>query len=87
MESSNQLTQEASHEDIRSGVNSDFSSRLRCLIGDASISAFGRKVDIGESLIRKYLKGSDPGLSKVVKVAAACEVDIRWLALGEGEIE
>ena len=62
---------------------SDFALRLRQLIGPLSVSAFARKVDLGESLIRKYLTGSDPGLSKVIQIAQKCEVSVQWLATGK----
>lgn len=63
-------------------VNSPFKAQLRQLIGNGSVSAFARKVNLGESLIRKYLNGSDPGLSKVVQIALACDVSVEWLAFG-----
>lgn len=61
-----------------------FSHRLKELIGSQPISAFARKVDLSEALIRKYLKGSDPGLSKANQIAIKANCSLEWLATGEG---
>ena len=42
--------------------------RIREVIGDESVSSFGRKCSIGESAIRKYLAGSLPNSENLVKV-------------------
>lgn len=57
-----------------------FSERLRLLIGDQSNSAFARKVGLSESLIRKYLKGSEPSLSKAWQIARLTGASLYWLA-------
>lgn len=59
--------------------------RLKLLIADQSISAFARKVKMSESLIRKYLKGSEPSLQRAVQIAAECDVSLEWLATGRGK--
>ncbi|WJG23589.1 XRE family transcriptional regulator [Vibrio furnissii] len=41
-----------------------FATRLQILIGEESISGFARRVELSEGLIRKYLKGSEPSLTK-----------------------
>ncbi len=61
-----------------------FSDRLKELIGDVPANRFAREVDIGESLLRKYLAGATPGLDKVVAIAEAKGVSIDWLARGIG---
>ncbi len=61
-----------------------FSERLLILIGKKSVSAFGRRCGIGESTFRKYLKGGMPGLDKLIAIAEAADVNIEWLATGEG---
>lgn len=48
-----------------------FAERLQSLIGTGSISAFARKVGLSEALIRKYLKGAEPGLGKANQIAMA----------------
>ncbi|TCS35927.1 helix-turn-helix domain-containing protein [Reinekea marinisedimentorum] len=62
-----------------------FADRLRVLIGSSSVSAFARKVALSESLIRKYLKGSEPSLSRAAQIARRTEVELDWLAFGQGE--
>lgn len=63
----------------------EFADRLRVLIGNSTVSAFARKVGMSESLIRKYLKGSDPSLSRAGQIARKTEVELDWLAFGQGE--
>ena len=62
----------------------DFSGRLRELIGDTPVAAFARRVGISEALIRKYLGGSEPGLSKANQIARAANCSLEWLATGAG---
>lgn len=61
-----------------------FSERLRELIGQESISGFARRVDLNEALIRKYLKGSEPSLSKANQIAMRANCSLEWLATGCG---
>ncbi|MFC3851649.1 helix-turn-helix domain-containing protein [Salinispirillum marinum] len=61
-----------------------FSDRLRDLIGTQTTSAFARKVGLSESLIRKYLAGSEPSLSKANQIAQRANVSLEWLATGHG---
>ncbi|MGF1701297.1 XRE family transcriptional regulator [Photobacterium makurazakiensis] len=61
-----------------------FSHRLRALIGEESISGFARRVDINEALIRKYLKGSEPSLTKANQIAMRANCSLEWLATGCG---
>lgn len=61
-----------------------FSERLKSLIGEESISGFARRVDISEALIRKYLKGSEPSLSKANQIAMRANCSLEWLATGCG---
>jgi len=62
-----------------------FSDRLLELIGDSSVSEFARRVGLGESLVRKYLKGSEPTLSRARQIAEATHCSLEWLASGEGD--
>ena len=64
-----------------------FSERLTQLKGDLNISAFARKVGIGVTTLRKYLEGATPGADKLVQIARALNVDVGWLATGEGTPE
>lgn len=38
---------------------------------------------MGDSLLRKYLAGAEPGLEKVKLIADAADVRLEWLATGE----
>ncbi|EAR09318.1 helix-turn-helix domain-containing protein [Reinekea blandensis] len=67
-----------------SDSGSTFADRLSELIGDASVSAFARRVGLSESLIRKYLKGSEPSLSRADQIARRANVSLEWLATGCG---
>lgn len=62
-----------------------FSERLRLLIAERSVSDFARRVNLSESLIRKYLKGSEPSLSRAHEIASVCQCSLTWLASGEGQ--
>ena len=61
-----------------------FAARLRELMGEMSVSAFARKVGLGEALIRKYLKGAEPGFAKANQIAMAANCSLEWLATGCG---
>ncbi|WP_028672668.1 helix-turn-helix domain-containing protein [Saccharospirillum impatiens] len=61
-----------------------FSDRLKVLIAGRTVSDFARSVGLGESLIRKYLAGSEPSLSRAHQIARSCQCSLAWLASGEG---
>ncbi len=61
-----------------------FAQRLSTLIGEESISGFARRVNVSEALIRKYLKGSEPSLSKANQIAMRANCSLEWLATGCG---
>lgn len=52
-----------------------------------SVRAFALKCEIADSLMRKYLAGSMPGADKLVRIARANNVNIEWLATGEGPMK
>nr|WP_237724476.1 XRE family transcriptional regulator [Vibrio fluvialis] len=54
------------------------------MIGEESISGFARRVEMSEGLIRKYLKGSEPSLSKANQIAMRANCSLEWLATGCG---
>jgi phage repressor protein C with HTH and peptisase S24 domain len=63
-----------------------FSERLIYLIGDESVRSFGRRVEISDGTLRKYLQhNTEPSLSRLVRIAHECGVTIEWLATGEGK--
>ncbi|KQH86812.1 XRE family transcriptional regulator [Vibrio sp. Vb2880] len=61
-----------------------FATRLQILIGEESISGFARRVELSEGLIRKYLKGSEPSLTKANQIAMRANCSLEWLATGCG---
>ena len=61
-----------------------FAERLQSLIGEGSISAFAHKVGLSEALIRKYLKGAEPGLARANQIAMGANCSLEWLATGCG---
>ncbi|MHC9246137.1 XRE family transcriptional regulator [Aeromonas jandaei] len=61
-----------------------FAERLQSLIGEGSISAFARRVGLSEALIRKYLKGAEPGLARANQIAMGANCSLEWLATGCG---
>lgn len=61
-----------------------FAERLQSLIGEGCISAFARKVGLSEALIRKYLKGAEPGLARANQIAMGANCSLEWLATGCG---
>jgi len=61
-----------------------FAERLQNLIGEMSVSAFARKVGLSEALIRKYLKGAEPGLARANQIAMGANCSLEWLATGCG---
>ena len=61
-----------------------FAERLQSLIGEMSVSAFARKVGLSEALIRKYLKGAEPGLTRANQIAMGANCSLEWLATGCG---
>ena len=64
--------------------SSTFATRLRELIGEQPVSVFARKVSLSEGLIRKYLCGSEPSLSKANQIARSANCSLEWLATGAG---
>jgi phage repressor protein C with HTH and peptisase S24 domain len=63
-----------------------FARRLRVAIGNQSVLSFATKCGVSDNLIRKYLKGSLPGVDKLVTMAKTAGVTVEWLATGEGLI-
>ncbi|WP_162917002.1 helix-turn-helix domain-containing protein [Dongia deserti] len=61
-------------------------ARLGLALGSDSPFSLARRTGIRDSLIRKYLKGSEPGLTNGRKIADALGVSLGWLSGGEPEI-
>ena len=60
------------------------SERIRLAIGDEPVAAFARRCGFGESLLRKYLQGSEPSATNLAKIADAAGVTVDWLATERG---
>jgi len=58
--------------------------RIKAAIGDEPVAAFARRCGFGESLLRKYLQGSEPSATNLAKIADAAGVTLDWLATGRG---
>ena len=54
-------------------------------IAQPNPGAFAKKAGISDQLMRKYLKGSEPGADKIKKIAEAAGVNEKWLLSGKGE--
>ena len=67
-----------------SAPETSFAERLRQLIGGDSVSAFSRRVGLSEAMIRKYLNGSEPTLSRANQIARQANCSLEWLATGQG---
>jgi hypothetical protein len=59
-----------------------FSKRLVELKGDLTHKAYAQKLGVSEALLRKYMNGSDPSLSKAAQIADKTGKSLNWLALG-----
>lgn len=63
-----------------------FADRLRETIGGQSVRSFAAACNLSDGVIRQYLAGkSEPGLEALLKIAYVGNVNIEWLASGNGE--
>lgn len=70
------------HGHIPAHESDGIAARLKGLIGTESVSSFSRRCGLGESLLRKYLAGSQPNAQNLIFIADAAGVTIDWLAAG-----
>jgi transcriptional regulator with XRE-family HTH domain len=62
-----------------------FVNRLQEVIGRESLRSFGRRTGISDGAIHHYLnRGSEPTLTRLISMARAADVNLLWLATGEG---
>ena len=62
-----------------------FSKRLTIALNKESAYAFSKRTGINDSLIRKYITGASlPNLDRAVELSIALNVELLWLATGEG---
>lgn len=81
---------EKTQENVRdSKENSDsIAQRVSYIVENSglSLNAFAKKCGFAESLIRKYSSGlSTPGLVYAARIAQVGNVNLNWLATGDGE--
>ncbi|SOC27021.1 XRE family transcriptional regulator [Stappia indica] len=62
----------------------EFATRLRMLIGSSSERSFAHAVGISPSALRALLKGGMPTLETLLAIARGANVEVNWLATGEG---
>lgn len=65
--------------------NNNFIERLTELMGEEETRPFARRCGMTDTSIRNYLKGTDPTLKSLIKIAAACGVTVGWLIGEENE--
>ncbi len=64
----------------------DLAKRLRQLQGDSSARSFARRIGLGEGTYRALLSGSSPTLDTLLQIRSGAEVELEWLATGEGQM-
>lgn len=68
---------------IQKDLITPFKDRLKTLVGDDSILAFSRKINIPDRTIRDYLQGKTyPTLDRLCAISEGANVDLAWLATG-----
>lgn len=62
-----------------------FAKRIELLIGNDTERGFAQKAGVSPTAVHQWKHGKAmPGLESLLSIASACNVDIRWLAAGEG---
>ena len=62
-----------------------FSERFTIALGKETAYAFAKRTGINDSLVRKYVTGASmPNLDRAVELSIALNVELIWLATGEG---
>jgi len=70
------------HENIYNSESETLAFRVKKAIQPDSIRSFALKIDISEGTLRRILKGEDPKLSVIEKIAEEANVDFLWLIKG-----
>ena len=63
-----------------------FGDRMMIALGSESTHAFSKRTGIPDSTLRNYLKGSMPGLRKLIEIAEATGVSLDWLVRARGPV-
>jgi transcriptional regulator with XRE-family HTH domain len=65
--------------------NDAFKCRLKQVIGEESVRSFALRAEISPSVVRQYLAGKSlPALDNLLAMTKAANVNLAWLATGEG---
>ena len=68
--------------------NDAFKCRLRQIIGEESVRSFALRAEISPSVVRQYLAGKSlPALDNLLAMTKAAQVNLLWLATGEGPMQ
>ena len=57
--------------------------RVEFAIKPDSIRSFASKIDVSEGTLRRVIKGEDPKLSIIERIAKTAQVDLMWLITGQ----
>lgn len=63
-----------------------FPERLRLALKGESVNSFAKKCGVTESLLRKYMSGSLPGMKHLVTISDQASVNLVWLTTGQGPV-
>lgn len=67
-------------------LENNFIARMElCADKVGSVSALARKAGISQSGIRRYFSGGEPTRPHLAALAKAAQVNLEWLATGDGE--
>ena len=61
-----------------------FAERLQAAIAQTPQAVVAKRAQVSTSVLHKYLRGSEPGVSSAARLAKALGVNLLWLATGEG---
>ena len=68
---------------IPEGGEDSLASRLKEVIGAETLVSFSGRSGVGESLLRKYLSGTQPTMLNLTRLAKTAGVTMDWLATGQ----
>ena len=61
-----------------------FARRLKLIKGNETGLSFGARIGVSDGAVRAWLKESEPSRAMVVKICQAFDINLLWLATGEG---
>jgi len=67
--------------------SSCFTKNFNEIMKEKNLSAFSRKSGVKESTLRSYKNGVLPRLDSLIAIAKTAEVNLLWLATGEGPMQ